>query len=54
MLIPVQRRKNADLQDSGFIYDHGPMSTLLRSDAWTGRPQFHFLNVTDFKGLCAG
>jgi len=30
-LIPVQRRKNADLQDSGFIYDHGSGVALLES-----------------------
>jgi hypothetical protein len=30
-LIPVQRRKNADLQDSGFIYDHCSGIALFES-----------------------
>jgi hypothetical protein len=44
---PLQRRKNADLQDSGLIYDHGDgvalftseLSVITRSDRdWGSRP----------------
>src|ERR1700730_3572582 len=48
VLIPVQRRKNTDLQDSGLIYDHGDgvalftseLSVITRSDRDRGSRPF--------------
>jgi hypothetical protein len=46
-LVPMQRRKNADLQDSGFVYDHcsgvalfaSKLSVVTGSDRdWSSRP----------------